>query len=96
MARYLIFLTFVNVYLALLSLLPIPSLDGGHIVFLAIEGLLGRPVGRNVQSSLIIVSLVAVLLLTCMLVVPCISQLFRLRGLMRSNRVREPSLDSPA
>jgi regulator of sigma E protease len=33
------------VNLAVLNLLPIPVLDGGHILFFLIEGLLGRPIG---------------------------------------------------
>ncbi len=34
----------------LINLLPIPALDGGHILFYAIEALRGRPVSQNVQK----------------------------------------------
>jgi regulator of sigma E protease len=41
---YLMFMAFFSVNLAILNLLPIPVLDGGHLVFLAIEAVRGRPV----------------------------------------------------
>jgi regulator of sigma E protease len=43
-ARYfLTMLAFLSVNLAVLNLLPIPALDGGHLAFFAVEGLLRRP-----------------------------------------------------
>ena len=39
------FIALISVNLAVLNLLPIPVLDGGHILFFLIEGLLGRPLG---------------------------------------------------
>jgi len=41
---FLIFLAFFSVQLAVLNILPIPVLDGGHVVFLVAEALLGKPV----------------------------------------------------
>ncbi len=38
------FMALLSVNLAVLNILPIPVLDGGHLVFLAIEGVRGRPV----------------------------------------------------
>jgi regulator of sigma E protease len=38
------FMALLSVNLAVLNLLPIPVLDGGHLVFLFIEGVRGRPV----------------------------------------------------
>ena len=37
------FMAFISVNLAVLNLLPIPVLDGGHIFFFLIEAVLGRP-----------------------------------------------------
>jgi regulator of sigma E protease len=42
--RFLIFLAFFSVQLAVLNILPIPVLDGGHVVFLLAEAVLGKPV----------------------------------------------------
>jgi regulator of sigma E protease len=43
----LIFLTMLSANLAVLNLLPIPLLDGGHLVFLAYEGVRGRPANEK-------------------------------------------------
>ncbi len=40
---YLYFLAFLSVNLAVLNLLPIPILDGGHLMFLFFEAVRGRP-----------------------------------------------------
>lgn len=42
---------FISVSLAVLNLLPIPVLDGGHIFFLTIEMLIGRPVNKRVVEN---------------------------------------------
>jgi regulator of sigma E protease len=41
------FIALISVNLAVLNLLPIPVLDGGHILFFTIEGLLGKPIGQR-------------------------------------------------
>lgn len=41
---FLSFMALFSVNLAILNLLPIPVLDGGHLVFLGIEAVRGRPV----------------------------------------------------
>ena len=38
----------ISVHLGVLNLLPIPALDGGHLFFLLIEAIRGRPVSQNV------------------------------------------------
>jgi regulator of sigma E protease len=57
---------FLNVNLAVLNLLPIPVLDGGHIVFALWHGITRRRVNVKVQTALI--NLFAVLLIGAMLV----------------------------
>jgi len=43
----LIFMAFLSVNLAILNILPIPALDGGHLVFLLIEKIKGSPLSIN-------------------------------------------------
>ena len=43
-AYYLGFLALVSVSLGVLNLLPLPMLDGGHLMYYLFEGLTGRPV----------------------------------------------------
>ena len=41
---FLSLLAFLSITLGVLNLLPIPVLDGGHLFFFLIEGILGRPI----------------------------------------------------
>jgi regulator of sigma E protease len=45
-AYYLGFLALVSVSLGVLNLLPLPMLDGGHLMYYLFEGLTGRPVSE--------------------------------------------------
>ena len=44
------FLALLSVSLGVLNLLPIPVLDGGHLLFYFAELLAGRPVPEKIQS----------------------------------------------
>jgi len=48
----LIFLTMLSANLAVINFLPIPVLDGGHMMFLAAEWIRGRPVDADLQYKL--------------------------------------------
>jgi regulator of sigma E protease len=50
---FLAFIAFFSVQLAVLNLLPIPVLDGGHLVFLLAESVRGRPIPINVRIRLL-------------------------------------------
>ena len=60
---YVAVLGFVSLSLALLNLLPLLPLDGGHIAFSIIEGLRGRAVGREVYERVSAIGIALVLLL---------------------------------
>lgn len=53
----LMFLCIISANLAVINFLPIPVLDGGHMVFLAYEGIRGKPPSENVQVGLSYVGL---------------------------------------
>ena len=44
---YFSFLVFLNINIGFLNLLPIPTLDGGQLIFYLIEGVLKRPLNRQ-------------------------------------------------
>jgi regulator of sigma E protease len=46
---YLSFLAFFSVSLGVFNLLPIPVLDGGHIMFYLIEAIKGSPLPERIQ-----------------------------------------------
>jgi len=60
---YLQLLAFISLSLALLNLLPLLPLDGGHIAFSLVEGLRGRALGREVYERVSIVGIALVLML---------------------------------
>ena len=47
--RFLDFLAIVSISLGILNLLPIPILDGGHLLYYLIESVIGRPVSEEAQ-----------------------------------------------
>ena len=57
---WLSFLALLSISLGAINLLPIPVLDGGHMVFHSLEGLLGRPVPEQIQIMSYQVGLLAV------------------------------------
>jgi regulator of sigma E protease len=66
----LMFFTFLSANLAVINFLPIPALDGGHMVFLLYEGIRRKPVDENLQMRLSaagILSLLALMLFVTML-----------------------------
>ncbi len=64
MIYYLMFLALISVNLGIINLFPLPVLDGGHLLFLAIEKIKGGPVSERVQDfSYRISSILLVLLM---------------------------------
>ncbi|MFC0268794.1 sigma E protease regulator RseP [Kushneria aurantia] len=47
---FISFLAYLSISLGVLNLLPIPVLDGGHLVYYLIEAVRGRPVSERVQA----------------------------------------------
>jgi regulator of sigma E protease len=58
-----LFTAVISVNLAVLNLLPVPMLDGGHLLFFVIEGVLGRPVSLKKREAAQQLGLVLLLLL---------------------------------
>lgn len=50
LASFISFLALLSVSLGVLNLLPIPVLDGGHLLFYTVELLAGRPVPDKIQA----------------------------------------------
>jgi regulator of sigma E protease len=59
----LIFLTMLSTNLAVINFLPIPVLDGGHMVFLAYEGIFRRPVNERLRETVTFAGLMFILCL---------------------------------
>ena len=61
--NYLRVLGLISLSLALLNLLPLLPLDGGHIAFSLVEGIRGRAVAREIYERVSVVGIAIVLLL---------------------------------
>jgi regulator of sigma E protease len=60
-ARFWASTGFISIALAFMNLLPIPALDGGHVVFLLIEMVKGKPLGDKFMERAQIVGFVMLL-----------------------------------
>ncbi len=49
---YLQFMGLLSVSLAILNILPIPALDGGHLIFLIVEGIIGREIPTKLKLAI--------------------------------------------
>ena len=59
----LMFLTMLSANLAIINFLPIPALDGGHMMFLTAEAFLGKPVNEAWQMRLTMIGVLGLLCL---------------------------------
>ncbi len=68
-SRLMIFLTMLSANLAILNFLPIPALDGGHMLFLAAEAIRGKPVNEALQIRLTMLGVLGLLSLMAFVIV---------------------------
>lgn len=48
---FLGFIAYLSISLGVLNLLPIPVLDGGHLMFFLVESVTGKPISEKVQAA---------------------------------------------
>jgi regulator of sigma E protease len=72
---FLRFMAILSVSLALINVLPIPALDGGHLVFIIIEGIIRREIPVKVKMVFQQVGMVLLLLLMVYLIYNDITRL---------------------
>jgi regulator of sigma E protease len=64
--EFLYFLALISINLGILNLLPVPILDGGHLMFFAIEGVIGRPINIRIKEIALQIGLVLLVALMAM------------------------------
>jgi len=74
--QFLLFIGMISVNLAVVNFLPIPVLDGGHMVFLILEKVLGRPVPEKVFAFAMYIGLALILSLMIFVITLDIRRLF--------------------
>ena len=70
------FIAVISVNLAVINLLPIPVLDGGHLLFFLIEAVMGRPVNLKVREIAQQVGMVILIMLMILVFYNAIMRLF--------------------
>ncbi len=73
--HYINFIAMISISLAVLNLLPIPMLDGGHLLYFAAEAVMRKPVSERVQ---IMGQQLGLVLLGCLMFVAFYNDIFRL------------------
>lgn len=60
---FLWFIAMISINLGLVNLIPLPMLDGGHLLFYAIEAIRGKPLSQNIQFASMKVAFVLLIML---------------------------------
>lgn len=76
LTQYLLFLALISVSLGVLNLLPLPVLDGGHLMYYLWEGVTGRAVSELWLERLQRVGLALLFLMTSVAIFNDVSRLF--------------------
>lgn len=71
------FMAFLSINLAILNLLPIPVLDGGHLLFLLAEGVRGKPLSLTLRMRLTQAGLVVLLGIMALAITNDLFRVFR-------------------
>jgi regulator of sigma E protease len=76
-SQFLAFLAIISLSLGVLNLLPIPVLDGGHLLFYVVEMFKGRPVSENTEM---LGQRIGIALIFALMVLAIYNDLVRLAG----------------
>jgi regulator of sigma E protease len=76
-AQFLAFLAVVSISLGVLNLLPVPILDGGHLLFYLIEGIKGSPVSEQTEAM---AARIGIALIVMLMTLAMYNDLARLMG----------------
>ena len=60
-STYILLMALLSINLGLLNLMPVPMLDGGHLMFYAFEAVVGRPLNERIQEYCFRIGLALVL-----------------------------------
>jgi regulator of sigma E protease len=74
--QFILFIGMINVNLAVINFLPIPVLDGGHMVFLIYEKIRGKPAPETILAAAMYTGLALILALMCFVLFLDVKRLF--------------------
>ena len=73
---FLQFIALIAIYMAIFNILPIPAVDGGKLLFLAIEKIKGKPIKQRIEQSINAVFFALIILLSVVVTIKDIAKLF--------------------
>lgn len=73
---FLNFLAMISVYLAVFNLMPIPAVDGGKLLFLAIEAVRKKPVPEKIEANITAAFFMLLIVLMIFVTINDISRIF--------------------
>ncbi|MBI4653897.1 MAG: RIP metalloprotease RseP [Nitrospirae bacterium] len=73
--NFFVFMAVISINLSVLNLLPIPILDGGHILFLSIEGIRGKPLK---EKTMMIIQKVGIAMIIALMTFAIYNDIIRL------------------
>lgn len=82
LAEFLYFMAFLSIQLGILNLMPIPILDGGHIVFCGIEGITRRRIPVKIREVAQYIGLALILTLFLFITVNDIDSVWGIKKLI--------------
>jgi regulator of sigma E protease len=77
---FMLFMAALSITLAIINILPIPVLDGGHLLFLGIEGIRKKPIGLRARELAYRAGLVIIIMLMLIVFYNDISRFFLKQG----------------
>ena len=75
-ANVLYLVAFLSINVGFINLLPFPAFDGGHILFIIIEKLRGKPVSPELENKIHAIGMILLLLLMVVVTVNDVIKLF--------------------
>lgn len=82
LGSFFYFLAFLSMQLGVLNLLPIPVLDGGHVLFMAIEGVRRKPLSLKIKTGLTQVGLILLLGLMVIISINDVDRVWGFRNIL--------------
>ena len=76
LANILYLVAYLSINVGFINLLPLPAFDGGHILFIIIEKLRGKPVSPELENKIHTIGMILLLLLMLVVTVNDIIKLF--------------------
>jgi regulator of sigma E protease len=65
----LIFIGLISAFLVIVNILPFPPLDGGHLLFLIVEGARRKPVSPKIQNTFNVIGMTLLILLVIVITI---------------------------